>query len=335
MYIFGIRHHYVGMLQPDSSTSRQSSSPRTTSMAPSLTIMSIGLIVGVSFALTKIAALAGISAIAALFWSLALAGIILLGVLAVRGERLNHDWAHLRYYLFAGLLGVTGPNFIAFTVLAHVPAGLFTALVMLSPLATVAVSAVLDRALPDGRRSLGILTGLAGLMLTILVGAEIGDFDARWLIIALAAPLLLACGNIYRNRAYPAGSKPIGLAAGMLVSQAIIWWGLVLATGETYSPIGLSGPEDRALFAIGALSAVSYILTFAVQRRTDGVGFSQVGYFATLSGIACGAILFGETLSWSLAVSLALILLGLGITNGHLRFPGRRAGGNRPGSGMQ
>ena len=161
------------------SNSRQPSSHAATGMVPSLTIISIGLIVEVSFVLTKTAALAGISAIAALFWQMALAGIILLGVLAFRGERLYHDWVHVRYYLLAGLLGVTGPSFVAFVVLAHVPAGLFTVLVMLSPLATVAISAALDQALPDGRRILGIVIGLAGMMARILVGAETGTFETK------------------------------------------------------------------------------------------------------------------------------------------------------------
>ncbi|MER3356062.1 MAG: DMT family transporter, partial [Hoeflea sp. D1-CHI-28] len=173
------------MSQSHTSNPNSSPSSRGLGAPPSLTIISIGLIVGVSFALTKIASLAGISAIAALFWQLALSGISLLGVLALRGEKLRHDWVHVRYYVLAGLMGVTGPSYIAFIVLEYVPAGLFTALVMLSPLATVMVYAVLDRAFPDRRRIFGIFIGLVGMSLTVLAGAEVGGFDAKWLALAL------------------------------------------------------------------------------------------------------------------------------------------------------
>ncbi|NVO58697.1 hypothetical protein HW561_23290, partial [Rhodobacteraceae bacterium B1Z28] len=59
---------------------------------------------------------------------------------------------------------------------------------------------------------------------------------------------------------------------------------------------------------------------FEVQRRTDGVGFAQVGYFATLFGIAFGALVFGETIRITLLMSLVALFLGLAITNGHIRI---------------
>ena len=56
-------------------------------------------------------------------------------------------------------------------------------------------------------------------------------------------------------------------------------------------------------------------------EKTDGLGFSQIGYFATVCGLAAGAIIFDEPLSVSLIIAIAILFLGLAITNGHLKFP--------------
>ncbi len=290
---------------------------------PTPVIVGIGAMVGISFALAKVVAASGVPPVAALFWQLLCASIILLVALAVRGERLVLRPDHLRYYIVSGLLGVSGPQYVAYVVLAHLPAGLYTTLITLSPLATFAIASALDGRMLPGFRLVGIVIGLAGVSLATMGGFELPETGLAWVAVALAAPVLLACGNIYRNRAYPDGANPLALAAGMLLSQAVIFWPVVVYAGYEFSPFDLQSAAEAVVLIVGALTAVSYILTFAVQRRTDSVGFSQVGYFATLSGIVAGALAFGEPLSLLLAVSIAVLFLGLAVTNGHLRLPGR------------
>ena len=113
----------------------------------------------------------------------------------------------------------------------------------------------------------------------------------------------------------------MGLATGTLLSQLLLIIALLLGRGSTISDVSVPPALLGAIFGIGFITALSYVLTFEVQRRTDGVGFAQVGYFATLSGIAIGAVVFREPLGLGLLGSLAILFLGLAVTNGHLKLP--------------
>ncbi len=289
------------------------------SLSPTVGIVSIGIMVGISFALAKFAVSQGIALFSALFWQLFCATIVLLIVVAIKGIRLQLSAVYLRYYLISGLLGVSGPQIIAYVVLKHIPAGLFSTLVTLSPLITFGILSVVDRRFLPLYRLVGIALGLMGVSLATLSNMETGALGLHWILVAIAAPILLASGNVYRNKAYPKGANPLVLATGMLASQTLLVWPIVIYQGNVFSPIDLAGSADVAIVIIGIFTALSYILTFAIQRKTDGVGFSQVGYFATLSGIGAGAVLFGEPLGPLLVVSIAILFVGLAVTNGHFK----------------
>ena len=108
------------------------------------------------------------------------------------------------------------------------------------------------------------------------------------------------------------------MATGALLSQlAIVWPALFFLGDQTGAMVLTTGPQ-LAVICVGLITAITYVLTFEVQRRTDGVGFAQVGYFATLSGISIGALTFGETISPTLLISLAVLFLGLAISNGQI-----------------
>lgn len=288
------------------------------SAPPTVLIIAIGLLVGVSFTLSKFVAMAEVPAHIALFWQVAVASAVLSGVLLVKRTPPATTPKHLRYYLGAGLLGVSLPGLIGYVALGYVTTGFYAALVTLSPMFTFAITALVERQMLPLHRLLGILTGLAGVSLATLRGLEMSDVEPVWIVLALAGPLVLASGNVFRSRAYPTGADPMTLAAGTLLLQMVLIGAILFASGQLAQSASLEPGTLVAIGGIGLITAVSYALTFEVQRRTDGVGFSQVGYFATLSGIFFGAVIFGETISPAFVAALVLIFAGLAITNGHL-----------------
>lgn len=291
------------------------------SAPPTILIIAIGLLVGVSFTLSKFVAMAGVSPHIALFWQVFAASVVLLGVLLAERAVPQTAPRHMIYYLGAGLFGISLPGLIGYVALGHVTTGFYAALVTLSPMFTFAITAMVERRMLPLHRLFGILVGLAGISIATLRGLETSSVEPVWIILALAGPLVLASGNVFRSRVYPAGADPMMLAAGTLFLQLVLIGAGLLVTGQLASS---SLPEPKAFAAIGGvgfITAISYTLTFEVQRRTDGVGFSQVGHFATLSGIFFGAITFGETISPAFVAALVLIFAGLAITNGHLSTP--------------
>ncbi|MES0864909.1 DMT family transporter [Ruegeria sp. SCPT10] len=284
-------------------------------------IIAIGVLVGVSFTLSKLVSMAGISALTALFWQVLLASIALLALSFRSKKRGALNTRHIPYYFGAGVFGVSGPALIGFLVLEHVSLGFYSALVTLSPLFTFAITALIARRMPSLQRLIGILIGLAGVSLATLGGFELSDVEPTWIALSLLGPLVLACGNVFRSYAYPPGGDPLGLATGTLLSQLLLISSLLFGRGSSIGDISVPPALLGTVFGIGSITALSYVLTFEVQRRTDGVGFAQVGYFATLSGIAIGAFAFREPLGFGLLGSLAILFLGLAITNGHLSIP--------------
>lgn len=291
------------------------------SAPPTILIIAIGILVGVSFTLSKLVAMANVPPHIALFWQVAVAGGVLSGALLAKRTAPQTSPRYMVYYFGAGLLGVSLPALIGYAVLAHVTTGFYSALVTLSPMFTFAITAVVERKMLPLHRLLGILIGLTGISLATLRGLDTSDIEPIWIILALAGPLVLASGNVFRSRVYPDGADPMMLAAGTLLLQLLLIGTALLLSGQLVESVSLEPTDFAAIGGIGLITAISYALTFEVQRRTDGVGFSQVGYFATLSGIFFGAIVFGEAISPAFVAALILIFVGLATTNGHLSIP--------------
>lgn len=285
-----------------------------------LTIL-IGSLVAVNFAIAKFAVVNGISPLAAFYWQLLGAAGLLLIIGVMRKQPLTLNTRHIRYYSVAGVLGVSGPNLVSNWVLIEVPASTFTVLVTLSPLVTFALAAIFERKQLSGQRLLGILLGFAAVLLVTAQNMETDSVSQQTLMLALLVPVLLACGNVYRSKAYPAGSDTLSLAIGMLLSQVIILTPVYLFSSASYIPFISLQLLDAAIVAMAILSALSYLLTFRLQQLTDSVGFSQVGYFVTLTGVAIGILLFDEQLNAAVISAIALLFTGLAMTNGHLSIP--------------
>ena len=291
------------------------------SAPPTVLIIAIGLLVGMSFTLSKVVAISAVPPFLALFGQVAVASAALSAMLLAKRIFPQVSPRYLVYYLGAGLLGVSLPALIGCSVLGHVTTGFYAALVTLSPMFTFVMTAVVERRMLPVHCLLGIMIGLAGISLATLRGLESSDIAPIWVVLALAGPAVLAAGNVFRSRAYPVGADPMTLAAGTLLLQLALIGVALLVSGQIGDSALLEPKAFAAIAGTGLITAVSYALTFEVQRRTDGVAFSQVGYFATLSGIAFGAVAFGEAVPPALIASLLLLFLGLAITSGHLSIP--------------
>ncbi len=288
------------------------------SASPTILIIAIGLLVGVSFTLSKFVAMADVPASLALFWQVVVASMVLSAVLIAKRSIPQTAPRFLNYYLGAGLLGVSLPALVGYLVLGHITTGFYAALVTLSPMFTFAISAIVERRMLPVHRLLGITVGLFGISLATLRGLDLSEVDPIWILLALSGPFVLASGNVFRSRAYPVGADPTTLAGGTLLLQLALIGAGLLITGKIADSASIDPKAFAAIAGVGLITAVSYALTFEVQRRTDGVGFSQVGYFATFSGITFGALAFGETISFAFIAALVLIFVGSAITNGQL-----------------
>ena len=299
----------------------------------SLLTIAIGALVAINFALAKYGVLQGFSPLTVFYWQILGAVFLLLIVGFIRKGAFALKSIHFRYYCFSGLLSVSAPNLMANWALLEVPASTFSVLVTLSPLFTFALSALYERKALSAQRLLGIFVGFVAVL---LVTGQRFNTDGASLIpmlLALLVPALLASGNVYRSKAYPTGGDALSLATGMLLSQVVLLTPVyaLLAIRHQNIDAGVDStqlmsaahPEISPILMAGILlmviiSALGYLMTFRLQKMTDSVGFSQVGYFVTLTGVAIGILFFDEPLTVHIIAAIGLLFIGLALTNGHL-----------------
>ncbi len=128
-----------------------------------LLLLNGSLIAGL-YVLAKLGGQAGASPLAMLAWPLLFAALALTATAALVGQRPALTRATLRYALVAGTLGISAPHLITYSALAHVPAGLVGVIGALSPVFTYGIALALGVEPLRGRRVLGVVVGLAGVL---------------------------------------------------------------------------------------------------------------------------------------------------------------------------
>lgn len=291
--------------------------PRPRPAALPLTLF-LGVLVGGNLVLAKAVVVTGLSPLVLFEGQVLGAGLGLCLGLAVRSRGLLKTLTRkfvAAYCLINGLLGVSAPQILSYFALQKVSAGLFAALVTLSPLFTFCLSSLIGKRLLPPRRLLGILIGLAAVALAIADRNRTAEAGLPWLLAAGLVPVLLAVTNVYRERAMPGDANPLVLAAGTLLSQAVLFLPVALVQAGDLPSLAHPAWLGPAILLVCAATALSYVLTFELLRRTDGVGFSQVGYVVTLTGIAAGAVFFKEPVGPVFAFSVLLLFLGIALSH--------------------
>jgi drug/metabolite transporter (DMT)-like permease len=262
-------------------------------------------------------------ALGVLAWQLLFATLVVGAVAQWRGELPPIGRATLRYAGIAGLLGVSLPSLATFCAITQLPAGLVGAIGALAPLFTyaLALASRVERLQP--LRALGLGLGLAGVLALLRPEAALPDLQALpWALLAIAAPLLLAAGNLFRTLAWPPGLAPLGAASLVLGLQAAVVVPLALVTGDFVLPLLVDGAGDLALLGGGLLTAAFHLGAFELQRRAGPVVVGQLGYVITAVSLLIGVFVFGERYGVSALLAVATVFAGVVLVHRGAGRPG-------------
>jgi drug/metabolite transporter (DMT)-like permease len=287
-------------------------------------IICLGSLWGLMMSLAKMATTAGVPPISYSLWQSTGAGLLLLALAAWRGLSLGFGWQHVRFYLAMGIFSIALPNANMALCVTHMPAGLMSLLVNLSPVVTYAIAVVIRLEAFSVVRAFGIVVGLSGVVVLISPGVALPSPDMLpWLLQAILTPILYALGNIIGVKLRPSDrNEPIVMAAGMLGGAISFLLPAATALDQLYVPLPPLHPGEYALLAVMFVSVASYILYFDLLRRVGAVFVSQASYAVALSGLFWGWLFFGETIGLGVVASAALIFTGLYLVN---RRPAPRA----------
>jgi drug/metabolite transporter (DMT)-like permease len=273
-------------------------------------LVGAAIVYGAIFSVNKLAAAAGTPPLAQGFWQSLGGGLLLLIILALKGRKLALGRRHLLSYLVIGALAVGVPMSLLTYAAPHLPGGLQTIVLALSPPLTyfLGMLARIERFRVLGL--LGLAFGFAGVLIIIVgLGLEESAPDAwRWFALSLIAPLLFACSNLAAALLRPPLSSSLSMAAGMLVGSSAMLIPIMAIAGQASVPTGAG--VIAALIA-ASINAVFFVLFFEIIRLAGPTFFAQFNYLAVLAGVGWSIAIFGEGLSIYFFVAMLLMFAGV------------------------
>lgn len=276
-------------------------------------LLATGALLGLSTGLAKQAVGIGLTPLAFLVWSLAGAAVLVAAVSIRRFGPPPRDRRTVEYWLIAAVLTLAAPNLVLFSAVAKVGAGFVALAYAFPPMLTYVGALALRMERFDARRGLGVVLVMAGAAYLAIRKLGLPDAPPAWVVATLAAPMLLAAGNLYRTRRWPPGARAEHLAGGMLAMASALLAGVALMPGFTLA-VDTADHRQLLLLAAGAATfGLQYLFFFALQRRGGPVYLSFVGSVAALVGVPLAVFWFGEDLPPGLSAGGALTVAGIAL----------------------
>ncbi len=249
----------------------------------------------------------------------ALAALILMAILRLRGERLPRGRRIWVAFACMGLMNNALPFSLIVWGQQHIASGVASILNAATPLFTVLLAHVLTRdERMTGGKITGVLIGLAGVAVMIGVGAlrDLGVHVAAQLMCLMAA-VSYALAGIFGRRFRGMGVSPMATATGQVIASSLILLPLALIVDRPWSlpPPGIAA--IGALIGVATLStALAYTLYFRILATAGATNLLLVTFLVPASAILLGTLILGEVLLVRHMIGMVLIGAGLAAIDG-------------------
>ena len=252
---------------------------------------------------------------------IAVAAAVLYALIALRGQRLPRS---ARLWALFFLIGITG-NALPFTLIAwgeeRIDSGLAAILMAVMPPATALLTHVFTR---DERltapKLIGVAMGFAGVVLLIGPEAlrELGGQAGRQLAVAGGAVCYAVAATV---ACFMPPSSPAVRSAAVMICASVQMIPLALLVDQPWA-LSPSPGSLAALVYLGLFPTALATIIFFQLISARGATFVAVNnYIIPVLGVIWGAAFLGERLSLQALGALALILIGIGVTNLRPRRP--------------
>ena len=219
---------------------------------------------------------------------------------------------YLKIYAVIALIGILLPNTLYFSAAPHLPAGILSITISTVPMLTYGLMWVLGFEPWALKRALGILFGMTAILFLVIPDQGFASASASfWIIAVLICAVCYAFENIFIDEWLPAEVDVRELLCGSNVVAALILTPILLFQNN-FVPISWVGSVPFWAVAGAALSStIAYAIYFHTIRISGAVFSSQCAYIITISGVIWGIVLFGESHSLWVWVSVTIMLVGL------------------------
>ncbi len=287
---------------------------RNVTQSPVFLLLVTGILVGFYFPLGKIAGDASISPV---LWAMIVSGgvcVVLLPFLLLKQRLALPKGRMVRYVIISAIISFVIPNILLFSVIPHAGSGFTGLMYALSPVFTLALAVLFKLKTPNRLGISGIIIGLMGASIVSFTRGSSPDAPAIiWILITLAIPMVLACGNIYRTMDWPENASPDILAFWSHAFSVVVFLIILLSTEGTI-PLSQLGAAPLAAVAQALVAGITFPIYFRLQQKGGPVLLSQIGYIAAAVSLITATFLLGEKYSLLTWAGAAVIAFGIANT---------------------
>jgi drug/metabolite transporter (DMT)-like permease len=177
------------------------------------------------------------------------------------------------------------------------------------------------------RRLVGVLVGLSGVAVLALGQPEVSWWFVAGTAAVVVASLAYGLGGILAQRSLVDTRGP-ALAAASMLGGAVVLLPLALLNLPEHAPGWKSVASLAALTVAG--TAFAQLILFRAIRLHGSARTALVTYLMPPIALVYGAAFLGEAITIGSLGGLLLILLGVALGSGALRFAGRRPAVQEP-----
>jgi len=241
----------------------------------------------------------------------ALASMILLAIVYLKGERMPSSLSIWGSFIVMGALN----NLIPFCLIVwgqtHIESSLASILNATTPIFSVVLAHFFTREEKlTFNRIAGIMLGWIGV--SVLIGIEsLKGFgiEAIGQIAVLGGAISYAFAAIYGRRFKD--MNPIVVATGMLCGSTIMMTPLALYFDQPWN-LAPGAMTIMSIFGLAAIStSLAYIIYFHVLATAGPTNLLLVTFLIPISAIALGVMILGEQLGWGIFIGMGIIFIGL------------------------
>lgn len=154
------------------------------------------------------------------------------------------------------------------------------------------------------KRAIALFTGFAGVV--VLASGKIAGASIGWAVIAGSAAAFLYGIGINLVRRHLTGLPPAAVAAATLGASALLTLPFAVANWPDHA-ISLKSWLSAGMLGV-LCTGIAFVMYYRLIARIGASRASTVTYLIPVFGVAWAWLLLGEALTWTMAISAALIL---------------------------
>jgi drug/metabolite transporter (DMT)-like permease len=239
-----------------------------------------------------------------------LAGVLILGISALRSEEWDLSWRDVAVFALLGVANNALYLGLGYTGLKTVSAGLGGLIVSANPVFTAILAALLLGEAMTLRKVTGLLLGIAGVAFIVWHRMSVGTDDWHGILFTLASLASIVAGTILFKVLAPKGSLWIGNGI-----QNIAGGLAVMPFAFTLSSVSDIVPSARLLGAFAFLvlggSILAYLLWFHLLKVCGATAASAYHFLMPPLGMLFAFLVLGEHVEFRDLLGIVPVAIGI------------------------